>query len=139
MACGLLVAHHAWAVGERARPLGRLRVTHCDASDFYLTAADREEERDESLVTASRMFGALARSGSGARGRVGPGRGFPWARHLSLAEQSGFAAELLAALSDAAELTIDRNAHEVIAGWRATARIKAGPGPVRAGARADGG
>jgi hypothetical protein len=41
------------------------------------------------------------------------------------AERSEFAAELIAALSDAAELTIDRNAHEVIAGWRATAWIKA--------------
>jgi hypothetical protein len=35
------------------------------------------------------------------------------------------AEELISALSDAAELAIDRNAHEVIAGWRATARIKA--------------
>jgi hypothetical protein len=41
---------------------------------------------------------------------------------------SGFAAEPLAPLSDAAELTNDRNAHEVIAGWRATARIKADQG-----------
>jgi hypothetical protein len=32
---------------------------------------------------------------------------------------------LIVALSDAAELVIDGNAHEVIAGWRATARIKA--------------
>ena len=62
------------AVAERARRLGRLRVTHRDAPDFYLTAADREEERDENLVTASRMFGALARSESGARSRR------PWAR-----------------------------------------------------------
>jgi hypothetical protein len=30
-----------------------------------------------------------------------------------------------ASLSDAAELVIDANAREVIAGWRATARIKA--------------
>jgi hypothetical protein len=33
---------------------------------------------------------------------------------LSPVEQSGFAAELIAALSDAAEVTIDRIAHEVI-------------------------
>jgi hypothetical protein len=51
------------AVAER----GRLRVTHRDAPDFYLTAADREEERDENLVTTSRMFAALARSESGPR------------------------------------------------------------------------
>ncbi len=50
---------------------------------------------------------------------------FPWASHLSEAERSDFAAELIAALSDATELTIDGNAQEVIAGWRATARIKA--------------
>src|SRR5258708_3771357 len=50
---------------------------------------------------------------------------FPWARHLSAAERTEFTAELIAALSDAAELTIDQNAHEVVAGWRATARIKA--------------
>jgi hypothetical protein len=30
--------------------------------DFYLAATDREEERDENLVTAARVFAALARS-----------------------------------------------------------------------------
>ena len=67
-----------------------------------------------------------ARSESGARAVASAlAEVFPWARHLSPAEQSCFAGELIAALSDAAELTIDRTAHEVIAGWRATARIKA--------------
>jgi hypothetical protein len=114
------------AVAERARRLGRLRVTHRDAADFYLTVADREEERDENLVTASRMFAALARSESGAREvAVALTEVFPWSCHLSGAERSAFAAELVAALSDAAELAVDSNAHEVIAGWRATARIKA--------------
>jgi len=114
------------AVAERARRLGRLRITHRDAHDFYLTAADREEERDENMVTASRMFSALARSESGARVvESALAEVFPWVRHLSSAERSEFASELIAALSDAAELTIDRNAHEVIAGWGATARIKA--------------
>ena len=42
-------------------------MTHRDADDFYLTAADREEERDENLLTASRMFAALSRSPAGAR------------------------------------------------------------------------
>jgi hypothetical protein len=117
------------AVAERARRLGRLRVTHRDAADFYLTAVDREEQRDENLVTASRMFAALARSESGAPAvESALAEVFPWARHLSAAERSGFAAELIAALSDAAELAVDGNAHEVIAGWRATARIKADTG-----------
>ena len=49
-------------------------------------------------------------------------------RHLSAAERPEFASELVAALSDAAELAVERKAHEVIAGWRATARIKAGKG-----------
>lgn len=113
-------------VAERARRLGRLRVTHRDAADFYLTAADREEERDENLVTASRMFAALSRSESGARAvESALADVFPWVRHLSAAERSEFSRELVAALSDAAELTIDANAHEVVAAWRATARIKA--------------
>jgi hypothetical protein len=43
-----------------------------------------------------------------------------------------------AALSDAAELTIDQNAHEVIAGWRATARIKADKGYAQALAPTEG-
>jgi hypothetical protein len=114
------------AVAERARRLGRLRVTHRDARDFYLTAAEREEERDENLVTASRMFGALARSESGLQVMESAlAEVFPWARHLSTNERSEFTADLITALSDAAELTVDRNTHEVIAGWRATARIKA--------------
>jgi hypothetical protein len=116
------------AVAERARRLGRLRVTHRDAPDFYLTAAEREEERDENLVTASRLFSALARSEPGSRAVTSAlVEVFSWTRHLSPSEQSSFAGELIAALSDAAELAIDRNAHEVIAGWRATARIKADP------------
>jgi hypothetical protein len=114
------------AVAERARRLGRLRVTHRDAPDFYLTAADREEDRDENLVTASRMFSALARSESGLRVMESAlAEVFPWARHLSTGERTEFTADLITALSDAAELTVDRNMHEAIAGWRATARIKA--------------
>lgn len=114
------------AVAERARRLGRLRVTHRDAPDFYLTAADREEQRDEDLLTASRMFAALARSESGVRVMESAlAEVFPWARHLPNAEHANFTADLIAALSDAAELTVDRNTHEVIAGWRATALIKA--------------
>jgi hypothetical protein len=114
------------AVAERARRLGRLRITHRDASDFYLTAADREEERDQNMVTASRIFAALSRSQSGARAvETAVDEVFPWVRHLSESERSDFVEELVVALSDAAELSIDGNAREVIAGWRATARIKA--------------
>jgi len=114
------------AVAERARRLGRLRVTHRDSQDFYLTAAEREEERDENLVTASRIFAAVTRSSAGVRAvEAVIDEVFPWARHLSESERSGFVEELVAALSDAAELTIDGNARGVIAGWRATARIKA--------------
>jgi hypothetical protein len=114
------------AVAERARRLGRLRITHRDAPDFYLTAADREEDRDENLATASRMFTALARSESGARVMESAlAEVFPWALHLSAPERTEFTADLVTALSDAAELTVDGNTHDVIAGWRATARIKA--------------
>jgi hypothetical protein len=114
------------AVAERARRLGRLRVTHRDSEDFYLTAADREEERDENLVTAARVFAALSRTDEGARAVASAvAEVFPWSRHLSGAERGEFAAELSGALSDAGELGIDTTAREVIAGWRATARIKA--------------
>jgi hypothetical protein len=114
------------AVAERTRRLGRLRVTHRDGPDFYLTAAGAEEDRDENLLTAARMFIALSRSAAGTRAvEFAVAEVFPWTRHLSAAERSAFAAELIAALSDAAELSIDGNAREAIAGWRATARIKA--------------
>jgi len=117
------------AVAERARRLGRLRVTHRDSADFYLTSADQEEQRDENLMTAARLFGALSRNQSGARAvATAMTEVFPWARHLSVAERSEFASELVAALSDAAELAVERKAHEVIAGWRATARVKAEKG-----------
>ncbi|MCC5578205.1 hypothetical protein IMZ11_21500 [Microtetraspora sp. AC03309] len=42
-------------------------------------------------------------------------------------EVRAFTLELVEALSDAAELDVDTSAQEVIAGWRATARIKADP------------
>ncbi|WP_260615674.1 hypothetical protein [Microbispora sp. KK1-11] len=53
---------------------------------------------------------------------------FPWGRHLTSDEVRSFTLELVEALSDAAELDVDATTQEVIAGWRATARIKADPG-----------
>ena len=77
-------------------------------------------------MTAARVFAALARSESGERAvALALAEVFPWVHHLTAAERRDFAEELIAALSDAAELAIHRTAHEVIAGWRATARIKA--------------
>jgi len=114
------------AVAERARRLGRLRVTHRDSADFYLSSADREDEREENLATASRLFAALSRNAEAARAVTSAiAEVFPWSRHLSAGERAEFTAELTGALSDAAELGIDATAREAIAGWRATARIKA--------------
>lgn len=116
------------AVAERASRLGRVRVTHRDAPDFYLTAADREEQRDETLGTASRIFLALMKHDPGARELLhAMPEVFPWVRHLGTEEVRAFTLELVEALSDAAELDLDTSIHEVIAGWRATARIKADP------------
>ncbi|MEO3799626.1 hypothetical protein [Nonomuraea sp. B1E8] len=116
------------AVAERAARVGRVRVTHRDAPDFYLTAADREEDRDRTLTTASRLFLAMLRHDSTARALViAMPEVFPWVRHLSSVELRAFTLELVEALSDAAELDVDATTQEVIAGWRATARIKADP------------
>jgi len=115
-------------VAERARRLGRLRITHRDGPDFYLMAAEREEERDENLVTASRMFAALARSESGARVMESAlAEVFPWALHPSITERTEFTADLITALSDAAELIVDGTTHDVIAGWRATDQCSGQP------------
>jgi hypothetical protein len=114
------------AVAERASRLGRLRVTHRDAPDFYLTAAEREEQRDETLTTASRIFLALMKHDPGARALLlAMPEVFPWIRHLGTEEVRAFTVELIDALSDAAELELDKNAQGVVISWRATARIKA--------------
>ncbi|MEV6983031.1 hypothetical protein AB0M95_17450 [Sphaerisporangium sp. NPDC051017] len=116
------------AVAERATRLGRVRVTHRDAPDFYLTAADREERREQTLATASRLFLALIKHDPTARSLViAMPEVFPWVRHLTSAELRAFTLELVEALSDAAELDVDVTLQEVITGWRATARIKADP------------
>lgn len=113
-------------VAERARSLGRVRITHRDSPDFYLTAADREERRDENLATSARIFEALMRQEAGTRVMLlAIPDVFPWVRHLKDSELKDFARELFAALTDAAELDVDANVNEVVAGWRATARIKA--------------
>jgi hypothetical protein len=122
------LSRHPKEVAERAAQLGRVRVTHRDAADFYLTAADKEDLRDQSLTTASRMFLALMKHDPAARTLLlAMPDVFPWVRHLSEDEVREFTVELVAALSDAAELEADVTAQEVIAGWRATARIKADP------------
>ncbi|MEU9887167.1 hypothetical protein [Sphaerisporangium sp. NPDC051011] len=116
------------AVAERATRLGRVRVTHRDAPDFYLTAADREERREQTLATASRLFLALIKHDPTARSLViAMPEVFPWVRHLTSAELRAFTLELVEALSDAAELDVDVTLQEVITGWRVTARIKADP------------
>lgn len=116
---------------ERSRSatrLGRVRVTHRDAPDFYLTAADREDQRDRTLVTASRLFLALLNHDPTARTlAIAMPEVFPWVRHLTADELRDFTYELVEALSDAAELDLDDRAEEVIAGWRATARVEANP------------
>src|SRR5687768_5950673 len=69
------------AVAERAAHLGRVRVTHRDAPDFYLTTVDREEERDQTLTTASRLFLALLKHDTTARALViAMPDVFPWVR-----------------------------------------------------------
>ncbi|MBG0827383.1 hypothetical protein HS041_06350 [Planomonospora sp. ID67723] len=116
------------AVAERAARLGRVRITHRDAPDFYLTAADREDQRGQTLATASRLFLAFLKHDPTARTLViAMPDVFPWVRHLTSDELRSFTLELVEALSDAAELEVDATAQEVIAGWRATARIKADP------------
>ncbi|MEV0150956.1 MULTISPECIES: hypothetical protein [unclassified Nonomuraea] len=116
------------AVAQRAVRLGRVRVTHRDAPDFYLTAADREEQREETLATASRLFLALLKHDPTARMLViAMPEVFPWVRHLTSDELRAFTLELVEALSDAVELDVDATTQEVVAGWRATARIKADP------------
>ncbi|MBC9711011.1 hypothetical protein H9Y04_00285 [Streptomyces sp. TRM66268-LWL] len=120
------------AVAEKAARLGRLRITHRDAHDFYLTDADRSDQRDQSLLTASQVFMALMRHDASARAlQLAIPDVFPWARHLADREVREFTVELVGALSDAAELDLDRNAAAVIADWRATARIKADPDEYR--------
>ncbi|MFI7438592.1 hypothetical protein [Nonomuraea indica] len=116
------------AVAERAARLGRVRITHRDAPDFYLTAVDREEQREATLATATRLLLAFLKHDPTARALViAMPEVFPWVRHLTSDELRAFALELVEALSDAAELDVDDTAQEVIAGWRATARIKASP------------
>lgn len=113
-------------MAEQARRLGRLRISHRDYGDFWLTAADREEAREESLVTASRLLAALSRSEDGRRAATAAvTEVYPWSRHLPAAERAAFTADLTGALSGAAGLDGDFALREVIAGWRGTARIKA--------------
>ncbi|MCT2592177.1 prevent-host-death family protein [Streptomyces sp. N2-109] len=120
------------AVAERAVRTGRVRVTHRDAADFYLTAAAREEQRDANLSTSSRMFLALMKHDDGARSLLlAMADVFPWIRHLADDEVRAFTVELVEALSDAAELDVDTEAEGVIEGWRATARVKADPEEYR--------
>ncbi|MFI5718176.1 hypothetical protein [Nocardia sp. NPDC051750] len=127
------LSRHPKEVAERATRLGRVRVTHRDAVDFYLTAADRQDLRDESLSAASRLFLALLKHDRSARTlMLAMPDVFPWVRHLSEQETKEFTVELAEVLSDAAELDADLAVRETLAGWRATARIKADPAAYRA-------
>lgn len=132
------LSRHPKEVAERASRLGRVRVTHRDAVDFYLTAADRQDLRDESLSAASRLFLALLEHDRSARTlMLAVPDVFPWVRHLSEQEIREFTIELAEVLSDATELDADLAVRETLAGWRATARIKADPAGYRDGSKSD--
>lgn len=119
-------------VAERAAALGRVRVTHRDAVDFYLTAADKQDLRDESLVAATRLLLALLKHDQAVAAVMSAMPDvFPWVRHLSDREVGEFVQELVAVLADAADLGADLAVRETLAGWRATARIKADPTAYR--------
>lgn len=123
------LSRHPKEVAARATRLGRVRVTHRDGIDFYFTAADRQDLRDESLWAASRLFLALLKHDPAAATlRLAIPDVFPWVRHLSDQETRDFTVELAEVLSDAAELDADLAVRETIAGWRATARVKADQG-----------
>lgn len=80
------------------------------------------------LSLLARLFLALIKHDPTARALVlAMPEVFPWVRHLSTDELRAFTLDLVEALSDAAELDVDATTAEVIAGWRATARIKADP------------
>ena len=131
------LSRHPKEVAERASRLGRVRVTHRDAVDFYLTAADRQDLRDESLSAASRLFLALLEHDRSARTlMLAVPDVFPWVRHLSEQEIREFTIELAEVLSDATELDADLAVRETLAGWRATARIKADPAGYRTARKA---
>lgn len=115
-------------VAEKAARLGCVRITHRDGPDMVLTTAALARLTEDSLTTAARLVGALARNT--VAGDLLPGaltEVFPWVRHLGADEQLEFANELLGALSDDAELGTRGAVHRAIVSWRATARIYADP------------
>lgn len=126
------LSRHPKEVAERATRLGRVRVTHRDATDFYLTSADKQDLRDESLTAASQLFLALLKHDPAAEAlQLAMPDVFPWVRHLTDQEIREFTVELAEVLSDAVELGADLAVRETLAGWRATARIKADPAGCR--------
>jgi len=134
------LSRHPKEVAERASRLGRVRVTHRDAVDFYLTVADSQDLRDESLTAASRLFLAMLRHDPTAQALLPAVPDvFPWVRHLTEKETRAFVVELVEVLSDAAELGADLRVRECLAGWRATSRIKADPSAYRAAQQSTGG
>ncbi|MEU6537976.1 DUF6247 family protein [Streptomyces sp. NPDC047000] len=60
---------------------------------------------------------------------------FPWSRHLSEEETRQFMADLVDAVSDAAERDVQADVHRVVTEWRATARTVADPGQPRQATR----
>lgn len=120
------LSHKPAEIAARAQAAGRVRITRRDGGAFYLTDADRTDRREETLSTATELLRAfmddLPEALLEAVTKV-----FPWSRHLGREHAYEFTKELTAALSDAAELDNDAIAQEVIAGWKATARIMADP------------
>ena len=99
------------------------------AADDFVTSSDLSRHP----TAASRLFRALLKHDPAAEVlRLAMPDVFPWVRHLTDQEVREFTVELAQVLSDAVELDADLALEETVAGWRATARIKADPAGCRA-------
>ncbi|WP_236047222.1 prevent-host-death family protein [Streptacidiphilus fuscans] len=115
-------------VVEKLKQHESLRVVRRDGDDLILTTAERAERQEEVVDTIARTYSALMKTDEGARAvLLAMPEIFPWVRHLNDAEVREFLLELVGAVRDAAELDVYGKVPGVVAGWRATARIKADP------------
>ncbi|MER6996975.1 prevent-host-death family protein [Streptomyces sp. NPDC000410] len=115
-------------VAERLTRTERLRIERRDGADLVLTTMEREERREEAVTTIAHTFAALIKTDDGARALLlALPEIFPWVRHLDEDEVREMTVELVNAVRDAAELDVFGPLNGVVAGWKATARIKADP------------
>ncbi len=119
--------HHPAATTNKLSEVRALRLRRRDAADLALVRIDQLERDDVVVDFASRLLGALVRSGNAQAVRDVLPEALPWVAFLPSDDLDVFVVELASVARSAADLENLAPVAVLLAQWRHTAEVHADP------------